>query len=65
MFWNPNYLPGIGKLIPKPIENWLASRWGWHLWIYADKSTTESAAAWQSHSDGPGFAHVHSEAFGR
>ena len=44
MFWNPNYLPGIGNLIPKPIENWLASRWGWHLWIYADKDTMESTS---------------------
>jgi ubiquinone/menaquinone biosynthesis C-methylase UbiE len=41
MFWNPNYLPGIGKLIPKSIENWLASQWGWQLWIYADKERLE------------------------
>jgi len=41
MFWNPNWLPGIGKLIPKAMENWLASRWGWHLWIYGQKSRLE------------------------
>jgi hypothetical protein len=35
MFWNPNWLPGIGKLLPPLVENELASRWGWHLWIYA------------------------------
>jgi ubiquinone/menaquinone biosynthesis C-methylase UbiE len=44
MFWNPNWLPGIGKLVPKAIEEWLASRWGWHLWIYGLKSTLEFAA---------------------
>ncbi|PYX30493.1 MAG: hypothetical protein DMG80_12205 [Acidobacteria bacterium] len=38
MFWNPNWLPGIGTLIPRPIEDWLASHWGWHLWIYAEKT---------------------------
>jgi ubiquinone/menaquinone biosynthesis C-methylase UbiE len=43
MFWNPNWLPGIGKLIPKSIENWLASQWGWHLWIYAQKRYLEVA----------------------
>ena len=41
MFWNPNWLPGIGKLIPARLEDWLASRWGWHLWIYADKRQPE------------------------
>jgi ubiquinone/menaquinone biosynthesis C-methylase UbiE len=43
MFWNPNWLPGIGKLIPRSIENWLASRWGWHLWIYAHKHCLQVA----------------------
>jgi ubiquinone/menaquinone biosynthesis C-methylase UbiE len=37
MFWNPNWLPGIGKFLPQVVENELASRWGWHLWIYAAK----------------------------
>ena len=40
-FWNPNWLPGIGKLIPHSIEDWLASYWGWHLWIYANKRNLE------------------------
>lgn len=38
MFWNPNWLPGIGKLLPRSIENRLAARWGWHLWIFANKT---------------------------
>jgi ubiquinone/menaquinone biosynthesis C-methylase UbiE len=37
MFWNPNWLPGLGKLLPRSLEERLASRWGWHLWIYAQK----------------------------
>ena len=37
MFWNPNWLPIIGKLLPHPVQDLLASRWGWHLWIYAQK----------------------------
>jgi ubiquinone/menaquinone biosynthesis C-methylase UbiE len=41
MFWNPNWLPGIGKLLPRRIEDRLASRWGWHLWIYAQKPNLE------------------------
>jgi len=41
MFWNPNWLPGIGKLLPRRIEDRLASRWGWHLWIYAQKANLE------------------------
>jgi ubiquinone/menaquinone biosynthesis C-methylase UbiE len=43
MFWNPNWLPGVGKLLPQSIANWLASRWGWHLWIYAQKRHLEFA----------------------
>jgi len=41
MFWNPNWLPVIGKLLPHRIEERLASRWGWHLWIYAQKHHLE------------------------
>lgn len=41
MFWNPNWLPGVGKLLPHSIEDRLASRWGWHLWIYAQKRHLE------------------------
>ncbi|MGC2246295.1 MAG: class I SAM-dependent methyltransferase [Terriglobales bacterium] len=43
MFWNPNWLPVIGKLLPHAIEERLASRWGWHLWIYAQKPRLEFA----------------------
>ncbi len=43
MFWNPNWLPGIGKRLPHSIEDRLASRWGWHLWIYAQKKHLEFA----------------------
>ena len=41
MFWNPNWLPGVGKLLPRSIEDRLASHWGWHLWIYAQKRHLE------------------------
>jgi ubiquinone/menaquinone biosynthesis C-methylase UbiE len=41
MFWNPNWLPGIGKLLPSSVEDRLASHWGWHLWIYAQKRHLE------------------------
>ena len=41
MFWNPNWLPGIGKLLPHSVEDRLASHWGWHLWIYAQKRYLE------------------------
>jgi ubiquinone/menaquinone biosynthesis C-methylase UbiE len=36
-FLNKRFIPVIGNLFPKPIESALASRWGWHLWIYATK----------------------------
>ncbi len=48
MFWNPNWLPVIGKLIPHPIEERLASRWGWHLWIYAQKRHLEFTGPWDA-----------------
>ena len=41
MFWNPNWLPVIGKLLPHAIEERFASCWGWHLWIYAQKRYLE------------------------
>jgi ubiquinone/menaquinone biosynthesis C-methylase UbiE len=41
MFWSPNWLPGIGKLLPHSVEDRLASHWGWHLWIYAQKRHLE------------------------
>jgi ubiquinone/menaquinone biosynthesis C-methylase UbiE len=47
MFWNPNWLPVIGKFLPHPIEERLASRWGWHLWIYAQKRHLEFTGPWE------------------
>jgi ubiquinone/menaquinone biosynthesis C-methylase UbiE len=41
MFWNPNWLPAIGKLLSPWMEDWLASHWGWHLWLYAQKRPLE------------------------
>ncbi len=41
MFWNPKWLPGLGKLLPRWLEDRVAARWGWHLWIYAQKSSLE------------------------
>jgi len=36
-FLNKRWLPLIGSLLPRSLESSLASRWGWHLWIYAKK----------------------------
>jgi SAM-dependent methyltransferase len=36
-FLNKRFVPVIGSLLPRAIESALASRWGWHLWIYATK----------------------------
>ena len=36
-FLNKRFIPIIGSLLPRPVESALASRWGWHLWIYATK----------------------------
>ena len=36
-FLNKRFIPVIGKLLPRSVESVLASRWGWHLWIYATK----------------------------
>jgi SAM-dependent methyltransferase len=36
-FLNKKWLPIIGPILPRSIEARLASRWGWHLWIYATK----------------------------
>jgi hypothetical protein len=36
-FLNKRWLPLIGPLLPRSLEAKLASRWGWHLWIYATK----------------------------
>ncbi len=36
-FLNKRFIPLAGNLLPQSIESSLASRWGWHLWIYATK----------------------------
>jgi len=36
-FLNKRWLPLIGNVLPRSVEASLASRWGWHLWIYAKK----------------------------
>jgi SAM-dependent methyltransferase len=36
-FLNKRFIPVLGNLLPRSIEAMLASRWGWHLWIYATK----------------------------
>ena len=36
-FLNKRFIPLIGNLLPRSVESALASRWGWHLWIYAEK----------------------------
>jgi ubiquinone/menaquinone biosynthesis C-methylase UbiE len=36
-FLNQRWLPLLGQILPHAIESKLASRWGWHLWIYATK----------------------------
>src|SRR5262245_41776091 len=36
-FLNKRFIPVVGNLLPQSLESALASRWGWHLWIYARK----------------------------
>jgi SAM-dependent methyltransferase len=36
-FLNKRFIPVVGNLLPRSVESALASRWGWHLWIYATK----------------------------
>ena len=36
-FLNKRFIPVVGNLLPRAIESALATRWGWHLWIYATK----------------------------
>lgn len=36
-FLNKRWLPLVGSVLPRSLEVRLASRWGWHLWIYATK----------------------------
>jgi ubiquinone/menaquinone biosynthesis C-methylase UbiE len=36
-FLNKRWLPVVGPMLSRPLEARLAARWGWHLWIYAEK----------------------------
>ncbi|HEU4933158.1 MAG TPA: class I SAM-dependent methyltransferase [Pyrinomonadaceae bacterium] len=36
-FLNKRWLPVLGPILPRSLETQMASRWGWHLWIYATK----------------------------
>ncbi|HXD32094.1 MAG TPA: class I SAM-dependent methyltransferase [Pyrinomonadaceae bacterium] len=36
-FLNKRFIPLVGSLLPRSVEASMASRWGWHLWIYAKK----------------------------
>lgn len=36
-YLNKRWLPLIGRHLPRSVESRLASRWGWHLWVYATK----------------------------
>jgi len=36
-FLNKRWIPIAGAILPRSLESRLASRWGWHLWIYATK----------------------------
>jgi hypothetical protein len=36
-FLHKRWMPVVGRFLPRPLEARLASRWGWHLWIYARK----------------------------
>jgi SAM-dependent methyltransferase len=37
-FLNKRWLPVLGMVLPRSVESAMASRWGWHLWIYATKA---------------------------
>ena len=36
-FLNERHLLGLQKLFPRKTKQWLAERFGWHLWIFAQK----------------------------
>lgn len=36
-FLNKRWIPVLGPILPRSTESRLASRWGWHLWVYATK----------------------------
>jgi ubiquinone/menaquinone biosynthesis C-methylase UbiE len=42
-FLNKRWIPLLGPRLPRSIEARLASRWGWHLWIYARRGVGRPA----------------------
>jgi ubiquinone/menaquinone biosynthesis C-methylase UbiE len=36
-FLNKRWIPVLGSILPRSLESQMASRWGWHLWVYATK----------------------------
>jgi hypothetical protein len=42
-FLNKRWLPVVGNRLSRGLEERLAARWGWHLWIYARKGGAETA----------------------
>jgi len=36
-FLNKRWIPIVGPVLSRSLESKLASRWGWHLWVYATK----------------------------
>lgn len=36
-YLNRRRLPFIGPRLPEPLHDWLSRRWGWHLYIFAQK----------------------------
>jgi SAM-dependent methyltransferase len=36
-FLNKRWIPLLGSILPPSLESKMASRWGWHLWVYATK----------------------------
>lgn len=39
-FLNKRWLPVVGNRLSRSMESRLAARWGWHLWIYAQKQNS-------------------------
>ncbi len=42
-FLNKRWLPLLGSLLTRNMEKRLASRWGWHLWVYATKGRSQKS----------------------
>ncbi len=39
-FLNKRWMPVVGNLLSRKAETALAAKWGWHLWVYAEKQKT-------------------------